>query len=171
MEGGSRKKLPADAAVAVMVIRVYSLCVEKVFLTLRQITAAAMSKIGFMKLEPSGVDAAKIISPTIRPTSRQTASGPLVIKPVNVPMPLVFFRHSMITSMANPISIISTIMPNAPAKARRVLPPEIKELPPKKQSTRDQAIKSRRPTELERKFFKIILYCIELGQFKACDVQ
>lgn len=149
-------------------IRVYSLWVENVFLILRQITAAATSSRGFMKLEPKGVDAAKIMSPTSKPTTRQTASGPLVINPVKVPIPRVFFRHSIIISMAKPMSIISTMIPVAPINAKRVLPPESRELPPKKQRTRDQAIISRRPTELARKFFKID-YCVGFDQFKTCD--
>ena len=81
------------------------------------IIAAANSNIGFMKLEPRGVDAAKIMSPAIKPTSRHTASGPLVMKPVNVPILLLFFKHSMMISMAREMRSISMITPDAPINA------------------------------------------------------
>lgn len=73
--------------------------------------------MGLIKLDPSGVEAAKTMSPINRPTSRQTASGPLVIKPVNVPILLVFFRHSMSISMAKPIQSMLTMIPAAPTEA------------------------------------------------------
>ena len=98
---------------------------------------------GFMKFEPSGVEAAKIISPTTRPTMRQTASGPLVINPVRVPIPLVFFKHSITISMETAIKNISTIIPKAPAVANRVLPLLMRALPQKNTKTRAQEMKSR----------------------------
>lgn len=109
-----------------------------------------------MKFEPSGVDAAKIMSPAIRPTSRQTASGPLVINPVIVPMPLFFFRHSIIISIARAIRTISKITPEAPINARFISPPKIRALPQKKTSTSIQMTRSSLPSESKRNFFKIV---------------
>lgn len=109
-----------------------------------------------MKFDPKGVEAAKMMSPISKPTSKQTASGPLVINPVNVPMPLVFLRHSISISMANPMQSMLIIMPNAPMDANRKLPLKSRELPIKNTRTRIQATISRRPREFVRKFFKLI---------------
>ena len=109
-----------------------------------------------MKLEPKGVEAAKMMSPISKPTSKQTASGPLVINPVNVPIPLAFLRHSISISMANPIQSMLKIMPDAPMDANRKLPLKSRELPIKKIRTRIQATISRRPREFVRKFFKLV---------------
>ncbi len=86
-DGSSKKKKTAKLAVHVMVIAVYILFVVNVFVTCLQITAAIRRRTGFMKLDPKGVEAANTTSPTSIPTSTQTASGPLVINPVNVPIP------------------------------------------------------------------------------------
>lgn len=156
-EGFSRKKLPAKKAVHVTVIAVYILFVEKVFVTCLQITAAASRRMGFTKLDPSGVEAANIMSPISKPTSKQTASGPLVIKPVNVPILLLFLRHSMSISMARPIQSMSKIIPAAPTEAKRISPSKSRELPTKKIRTSVQAVISRRLREFDRNFFKIVL--------------
>lgn len=108
-----------------------------------------------MKLDPKGVEAAKIMSPTSKPTSKQTASGPLVINPVNVPMFFIFFRHSIVISMAKPMRNISRMTPVAPTEASRTFPSKSRELPIKKIRTRAQAIRSKRPTEFVRKIFKV----------------
>ena len=102
-----------------------------------------ISNIGFIKFEPSGVDAANIISPTTRPTIRHTASGPLVINPVSVPIPLVFFRHSITISMETAIKNISIMTPKAPAVARVILPLLMRALPQKKTNTKAQEMRSR----------------------------
>jgi len=138
-------------------VTVYSLFVENVFNTFLQMIAAASRSIGFMKLDPNGVEAANIMSPTSKPTSKQTASGPLVMNPVNVPMFFMFLRHSMVISMAKPMRNISRITPAAPTEARRTFPPKSRELPVKNIRTRAQAIRSRRPTEFVRKIFKVWL--------------
>ena len=153
------KKLAARRAVAVKVVIVYSLFVEKVCKNWRQIRAAMMSRMGFMKFEPSGVDAAKITSPAIRPTRRQTASGPLVINPVMVPMPLFFFRHSIIISIASAMRTISKIIPEAPINDRLISPPNNRAHPQKNTSTSIQMMRSSRPIELKMNFFKIIWLC------------
>ena len=154
-EGGSRKKRPAKVEVHRSVAAVYVLFVVKVFVTWLQIIAAARRRRGFMKLDPKGVEAANIKSPTSKPTSKQTASGPLVIKPVSVPIPLWFLRHSMIISMATPMQSISMMIPAAPAVASKAFPSKSRELPIKKTKTKAQATKSRRLREFVRNFFKI----------------
>jgi hypothetical protein len=118
--------------------------------------AAVSNRRGFMKLDPKGVEAAKMISPISKPTSKQTASGPFVINPVNVPIPLLFFRHSMSISMANPMHNMLRTTPDAPRDAKRIFPLKSRELPIKKTRTRIQAIISRRPREFVRKFFKLV---------------
>lgn len=140
---------------------VYSLFVENVFNTFLQMIAAASRSIGFMKLDPNGVEAANIMSPTSNPTSKQTASGPLVINPVNVPMFFMFLRHSMVISIAKPMRNISRITPAAPTEARRTFPPKSRELPVKNIRTSTQAIRSRRPTEFVRNSFKV---CLDDGE-------
>lgn len=102
-----------------------------------------ISSIGFMKFDPSGVDAANMISPTMSPTIRHTASGPLVINPVSVPIPFVFLRHSITISIETAIKNISTMTPKAPAVARVILPLLMRALPQKKTNTKAQDIKSR----------------------------
>lgn len=102
-----------------------------------------MRSIGFMKFDPNGVDAANIISPTISPTIRHTASGPLVINPVSVPIPLVFLRHSITISIETAIKNISTMTPKAPAVVKTILPLLIKALPQKKTNTKPQEMRSR----------------------------
>ena len=154
-EGVSKKKQPAKVAVLAIVTAVYILFVENVFVTCLHITAAARRSKGFMKFDPKGVEAAKTMSPTSKPTSKQIASGPLVINPVMVPILLLFFRHSMHISMAKPMQSISTIIPTAPAEASRTFPPKSRELPIKKTRTRAQATRSRRPTEFFRNIFKV----------------
>ena len=96
-----------------------------------------------MKFEPRGVEAAKIISPTIRPTRRHTASGPLVINPVRVPIPFVFFRHSMTISIEIAIKNISIMTPTAPAVARVRSPLLKRALPQKNTKTNAQEMRSR----------------------------
>ena len=142
-------------AVKLTVIAVYSLLMASIVVTCLQRTAAIKSKIGLIKFDPRGVEAAKTTSPTSRPTSRQTASGPLVIKPVNVPILLVFLRHSMSISMAKPRQSMSNTIPTAPIEAKRTSPAKSRALPIKKIRTRAQAARSRIPRELERNFFKI----------------
>lgn len=154
-EGFSRKKPPAKMAVHASVMAVYILFVENVFVTCLQITAAATRSMGFAKLDPSGVEAANIMSPISKPTSKQTASGPLVINPVNVPILLLFLRHSMSISMARPIQSMSRIIPAAPTEANRISPPKSRELPTKKIRTSVQAAISRRPREFAKNIFKV----------------
>ena len=108
-----------------------------------------------MKLDPNGVEAAKIMSPTSKPTSKQTASGPLVINPVKVPMFFMFLRHSMVISMAKPMMNISKMTTAAPKEASKTFPPKSRELPVKKKRTSAQAIRSRRPMEFVRNIFKV----------------
>ena len=88
--------------------------VLKVIKVILQSIVAVISRMGFIKFEPSGVDAANKTSPTISPTTRQSASGPLVIKAVTVPIPFICLIDSMIISMDKPMSIMTTIMPDAP---------------------------------------------------------
>ena len=102
-----------------------------------------MRSIGFIKFDPNGVDAANIISPTTSPTIRHTASGPLVINPVIVPMPFVFLRHSITISIEIAIKNISTITPKAPAVAKVILPLLMRALPQKKTMTKPQEMRSR----------------------------
>ncbi len=153
-EGFKKKNETAKQAVHVIVAAVYILFVVNVFVTCSQITAADRRRMGFMKLDPKGVEAAKIKSPTSKPTSRQTASGPLVMNPVNVPIPLLFLRHSIIISMATPMQSIAMMIPAAPAVADRIFPPKRRELPIKKTRTNTQAIRSSRPRDFVINFFK-----------------
>lgn len=89
-----------------------------------------------MKFDPSGVDAANIISPAMSSTIRHTASGPLVINPVSVPIPFVFLRHSITISIETAIKNISTMIPKAPTVAKVKLPLLMRALPQKKTKLR-----------------------------------
>ena len=102
-----------------------------------------MRSIGFMKFDPNGVDAANMISPTMSPTIRHTASGPLVINPVSVPIPFVFFRHSITISIETAIKNISIMTPKAPTVAKVTLPLLMRALPQKKINTKPQEMRSR----------------------------
>lgn len=80
-----------------------------------------------------------------------------MIKPVKVPILLAFFRHSIMISMAIAMRSISMIIPIAPPNAKKVFPPKSSEQPPKKQRTKSQATRSRRPMEFFKNVFKIFL--------------
>lgn len=134
-------------AVNSTVINVYVLWVLKRTMVFRQTRPAINKRIGFMKFEPRGVDEAKIMSPTNRPTIRQTASGPFVIKPVSVPIPLVSLRVSIIISMEIPIRSISKIIPLEPMKAIWTLPSKRSAEPQKKRMTSIHTARSKRPTD------------------------
>ena len=134
---------------------VNSLCVLKVATTCLQAKAAAKRRSGFMKFEPKGVEAAKMISPATSPTRRQIASGPFVIKPVIVPIPLVSLSASIISSIETLIRSISKIIPPAPIKANWRLPLKIRALPQKKNMTNNHTIRSRCPIASVKNAFMI----------------
>lgn len=106
-----------------------------------------------MKFEPRGVEEAKIMSPTSKPTIRQTASGPFVMKPVSVPIPFVSLSVSINISIEIPIRSISTIIPLEPRKAIWMFPSKRSADPQKKRITSIHTAKSKRPTESKMKSF------------------